>query len=217
MEYFYNLFRGCAVGAVAAGLIFELRMHTVLPEKRTIRLFPIRCTDSGRGTKNLIYDNYDTTVNETDGMDLELPELRIRRLELKTKPQANSYCTPDSSNFPSVDSLLFSKPPDSTRPILLMFRMTRSLTHDTKVSALKNVDGLGLSSDVRRYYVAVTPWNVHTQINVPMAYFTPAKNLKKAMESPNEVFPVFHHPVLPTDLFPKRGLQRAILDDETAM
>ena len=98
-----------------------------------------------------------------------------------------------------------------------MFQMTRSLTHDAKVSGLKNVDGLGLSSDVRRYYVAVTPWNVHTETKVPMAYFTPANNLKEAMESPNEVFPVFHYPVLPTDLFPKRGLQKAILDDETAM
>ena len=48
MEHFYNRFVGNATGATAAGLIFELRMHAILLEIQTIRLYPIRC-DPRRG------------------------------------------------------------------------------------------------------------------------------------------------------------------------
>ena len=39
MEEFYDLFRGSTIGGAAAGLIFKGRMHTVLLEKQTLRLY----------------------------------------------------------------------------------------------------------------------------------------------------------------------------------
>ena len=70
-------------------------------------LFPILCDESGRGTKNLIYDNCDVTVNKTDGMDLELPELQLRPLKLRAEPPTNSHCTPNSPNFPALTRCSF--------------------------------------------------------------------------------------------------------------
>ena len=201
MEHFYNLFVGSATGTTAAGLIFELRMHTILPEIRTIRLFPIHCVDPKKGTVNFIYDDHEATKGRTNEQKFELPELRSDSLGKKTELQANTYYTPDSATFPTFDSLLFFTPLGDSPPILLMLQMTRAQKHDAKVTGL---DYVAKFENVRKYYVAVTPDDVFTKISIPKVHFV-GKKAKDMMASPNEVFPVFHFPVSKQVLFPKRG------------
>ena len=202
MEYFYNEFRENTTGATAAELIFKLRMHTILSEIRTLRLYPICCSDTKKGKVHFIYDDYEATDNQTNEQKFELPKLRPDSLGKKTKLRTNTYYTPDSANFPTFDSLLFFNPLDNSPPILLMLQMTQAEKLDAKANGLDYVDKFDFPQNVRKYYVAVTPDDISTKISIPVGYFTDEK--AKVMASPNEVFPVFHFPVSKEVLFPKR-------------
>jgi len=174
----------------------------VLLERKIIRFFPIICKRSG--PKNLIYDTY-----ESSGTEFPLPELQLLRLEKGIRPDENSYCVPDFSNFPTVDSLLFFNPLDNSSPILLMIQMTRAQAHDTKVEGLRNIDKLGFPSEVRRYHVVVTPKGISPKITVPLEYF--GTKVEEVKRTPNEAFPVFHCPVSREELFPVDRLNSFIL------
>ena len=202
LEHLYDLFRGNTAGATSAGKIFELRMHMVLPEIRTLRLYPIRC--NGKGKVNFIYDDYKATKNKANELKFELPELRSDSLGEQTELQKNTYYTPDSTNFPTFDSFLFFNPLDNSPPTLLMLQMTVAQKHDAKVGGLDYVDESNFPQNVRKYYVAVTPDDISTKISFPMGNFS-TKEVEQMKKSPNEVFPGFHFPVSKKVLFPKRG------------
>lgn len=148
---------------------------------------PVRCKKPAKLAKNLVFDNYDATMEQTGGKEFKLPELQRRPLVLRTRPQRNSYCVPDSSNFPSVDSLLYFNSPNNSSPTLLMLQMTRAKKHDVKVEGLHHIEELGIPPGVRKHYVVITPNDVFTKITLPLAYFS-GSSLTKVMKSPNEVF-----------------------------
>jgi len=60
MSYLYRLFRYNEITAVAAGWIFESRMHQLLREEQTIRLFPI--AQAVPGSANFI-SNFTNVLN----------------------------------------------------------------------------------------------------------------------------------------------------------
>jgi len=203
MEYFYDLFQGSTVtsASAAAGWIFELRMHELLLGKRRLQLFPIRCADVGK--VNLIYSNYTATKERKGQVEFELKKLRKSPFE--TILQANHYYCFDSCNFPTVDSLLLIYPPGEASPILLMSKIISSWSrHDVEVGGLHEVDGLQLPSNVRKYYVVVTPKGIQPTITVPVEYF-PRTKRGEVVGSPDVVLPVFHFPVPRRKLFPSRG------------
>ena len=202
MEELYDLFRKSTIGGAAAGLIFEERMNVVLLGKRTLRLYPVHCGDVNRGPKSLIYDKYTATVNRIEEIEFELPELQLFRFTLENKPRAYGYYIPESSNSPGLDSLLFFDTLDNSPPILLMFQVTHNETHNVKASGLFDVDKLGFPSNVRKYYVVVSPVSVLPKISVPMEYF--GDKLETVKQAPNREFPVYHYPVLRKELFPSR-------------
>ena len=207
MEYIYDLLRGSKIGAAAAGLVFERRMHAILPKKTSLLLYPICCANPARGRTNLIFDDYKNTVERTDGKEYRLPDLQLRFLETgTTKLQEDTYHTPKSLNFPTVDSLLFFNPldPPDKSPVLFMCQMTQAQTHDVKVKGLQHINNLDLPKNVRKFYVAVTPDDTFTRLTVPLEYFAPATKKREAKRLPNEVFPVLHYPVPRKDMFPQR-------------
>jgi len=194
MEYFYDLFQGSVVTYAAAGWIFEFRMHDLLLEKRILRLFPIHCANIGK--VNFIYSDYTATEERKDQVELELPELDESCLG-DTIPQANCYYYPDSLNFPGIDSLLLIHPPSKATPVLLVFKITRSMSrHYVKAGSLRNIDRLDLPKNVHKYYVAVTPEGIQPNITIP---FPQGAEQKEAIDA---VFPVFHCPVPGRELFP---------------
>ena len=202
MEELYDLFRKSTIGGAAAGLIFEGRMHVILMKRRTLRLYPVLCDDANKGTKNLIYT---ATTNRTEETEFELPESQLFRFTLENKPRAHGYYIPESSDFPGLDSLLFFDTLDNSPPILLMFKITHNETNNAKASGLLNVDKLGFPSDVRKYYVVVSPDSIFPEVTVPMEYF--GDELEMVKQAPNRKFPTYHYPIPRCELFPKESLK----------
>ena len=198
VEYLYDLLRGSTTGAAAAQLIFEHRMHVVLSEKQSLFLHPIRCTDSTTVKETLIYNIYDTT-----GQKFKLPDLKLRSLETGTNPQEDTYYIPKSPDFPSINSLLFFNPLDNSPPILFIFQMTQARTHDVKVEGLRSIDGLDFPKNVRKYYVMVTRDDAFPKVAVPIEYFPCGGKWERAVDSPDEAFPVLRYSVPRKVLFPQ--------------
>ena len=80
------------------------------------------------------------------------------------------YYRLQATNSDLVSSLLLLHPPDEPSPILLMFWIAWNETgHVVSVYDLRRIDGLDLSPDTRKCYVAVTPHNVRPETRVPEA------------------------------------------------
>ncbi|KAF9647700.1 hypothetical protein BDM02DRAFT_3129593 [Thelephora ganbajun] len=195
MAYFHDLFLASPVTAVTAGWLFELRMHQLLANQRTIRLFPILgCHDQ----VDLIYNDYTASEERKDPANVQLTASEERDLLEGAQLQKDRYYRPKITNFPAIDSLLLVHPPGEPSPILLMFQITRNKQdHDANVRGLDKVKNMGLPPDACRYYVVVTPEGVQPKIMVSMEYF--GENIRQIL--PDEVFPVFHYPVREKEMF----------------
>ena len=147
---------------------------------------------------NLVYNNYSATEEREGQVELEPPDMYSYPLEEEIGPEENCYYRLD---FPTIDSLLLIYPPDGTPPILLMFQITWS-GRDAKVDDLRRIDGLQLPSNVRKYYVAVTPEGIHRLPTSGALGKILCRDLYLRLESPDVVFPIFDYPVPESELFP---------------
>jgi hypothetical protein len=204
--HLYDIFQANPIGAPAAGRLFELRMHQVLMQAQAIQVFPIR----GRRAKgNLIYTNCAASEERQNPMNLQLAESAEHSLVEAGVLETNCYYRLGSKTFPTIDSLLLIHPPNEPSPILLMLRITLSRTeHDVNEKGLGKVNDLQLPSGTRRYYVVVTPEDIHPKITVPMKYFQDEEQqVTSGHEDGDEdmladsLFPVFHYPVRMKELF----------------
>jgi len=190
MERFYNLFTGTPGTTVSAGWLFEARMHQLLTGETTIRMFPIH---GHRAKKNFIYSDYTASLTQnnpqsfqwTSSEQYSLPEDDLDELH------TGRYYRPDSTSFPTIDSLLLIRPPDRSQPVLLMFQITRNKTvHDVNPIGLRKIDTLNFPSNAARYYVVVTPERIFPKITIPMEHFE-----GQPQGSPDRLFTVYHYPV----------------------
>jgi len=101
------------------------------------------------------------------------------------------------SNFSSICSLLFLNPLDNTQPA----HVSDDVEFETRCEGGSSLGCLQALFDGH-------PWHIRTQMKA---------SWEEPMKSPNKALPLFHYPVLRTDLFPQRGLQKAVLEDETVM
>jgi len=189
MEYFYNLFTGSPGTSVSAGWLFEARMHQLLARENTIQMFHIH---GHRAKKNLIYSDYTASLGRNNPRSLQWTSSDHYTLpkDHTVELQEGHYYRPDSTSFPTIDSLLLFRPPGGSPPILLMFQITRNKAeHDVNPRGLREINTLNFPSDAHRYYVVVTPEGVRPKITVPMEHF------KGQQGSPDELFTVYHYPV----------------------
>ena len=196
MEYLYGLFRASPITAAAAGWIFELRIHQLLLRHQTIQLFRIH---GRRAAPDFIYEGYPVPGKGVKPTVLHLPESDEHPLVEGDRLHMNHYYRLNSSDFPATDSMLLIHPPGEPSPILLMFQMTRNKReHDVDEEGLCKIDDFRLPRRTRRYYVVVSPEGTQPQIKVPPACF---EGRGQRDMSPDELFPVFHHPVRMNALF----------------
>ena len=168
MQDFHDLFVASPITATSAGWVFELRMHQLLRKARTVQLFPIR---GHRADVNFIYQDYTASKKKIDPTDLQLVDSEEHDIAKGAKLKMGHYYRPKAVNFPAIDSLLLIHPLGEPSPILLMFQVTlNKKTHDAKLSGLRKIDELDLPSDVRKYYIAVTPEGIWPKITVPISY-----------------------------------------------
>ena len=191
-EYYYDIFQqGGSVTASAAGWIFEFRMHQLLTQGYHINLFPLR--NPNNGTKNYIYSDYGDSHAKRNEMKLRLPASSEFPLAKGIELQVGCYYRLEAKKFPTIDALLLirlDRPFKNPLPILLMFQITRNRSgHDVTAAGLDMIDTLTLPPNTRRYYVAVTPFNIEPPIQVPKGRF-------KGVYA-------FHHPVPQSTLFPR--------------
>ena len=197
MVDFYNLFLADSIAVVE--WLFQLRIHQLLAGQRTIRLFPIHGRHEG---VNLVYDDYTASEAGSNPTNLRLTNSEELALVEKTKLKKGCYYRPKSADFPAIDSLRLVRPRDEPSPILLMFQIARNQRdQDANMDGLFKIDGLGLPSNARRYYVVVTVGDTQPKITVPMRYFEGGTRRRGSRRSPDEVFPVFHYPLRKEELF----------------
>ena len=192
MADFYNLFLASEVTAVAAGWVFELRMHQLLVKKQTITLYPVH---GHYATTNLRYNDYTSTKEKQDPLILNLAQSKELPLIEGSTLQHNCYYRPKSPNFPTIDSLLLTG--KKSTPILLMLQMTRNNNeHDVNQKGLDAISKLGIE-EAQRYYVVVTPEGIHPTITAAMEDFPGVQQREPA----DELFPVYHYSVPLEKLF----------------
>ncbi|KAF9779874.1 hypothetical protein BJ322DRAFT_347597 [Thelephora terrestris] len=138
IKHFYDLFSPTSITAAAAGWIFELRMHQLLPTKQTIKLSAI----SGHSAqRNFRFDLYNQS-NDPTVLDLPASDTQELNDEI-AKLEENCYYRPKSTNYPAIDSLLLIQSQQSH--ILLMFQFTRAQkSHDANLRVLQSLDRLQL-------------------------------------------------------------------------
>ena len=167
MEYPYNLFRSSSGSASAAGWVFELRMHQLLRQGDSIQLFPIGRRSS---ESNSFYDDYTASEQGRDQEVLQLTASEYHPLNEEVRLRFGHYYRPQTTNFPTIDSLFLIHPPGEPSPTLLMFQITRNKTeHDVNEGGLCRIEKMKLPKNIRRYYVLVTPHNIQPKIKAPPA------------------------------------------------
>ena len=190
--FFYSLFQHSPDFAAAAGWIFEFRMHQLLQEGGPIELFPIV---GARANTNFAWKDYKATVNGKNPMFLQLPPSEESPLVEQAELDVGHYYRPQANNFPAIDSLLLIHPPNES-PILLMFQMTRDKDgHGINKCGLIKVDAFNLPPNTRKYYVVVTPYDIHPKIMASLSYLED--------EDSGQAFSVFHYPVHEDAIFDK--------------
>jgi len=145
-------------------------MHRLLRRGRTIQVSRIR---GHRGDSNFIYSDYgpgDKRKRE-DSESFELPPSEDHPLRENKKLEVGRYYRPESTTFSTIDSLFFIQPPDEPTPVLLMFHfLCNESQHDAEERGLRDVDGLEIPLEARKYYIAVTPEGLRLKITVPFSY-----------------------------------------------
>jgi len=169
IAHFYNLFKATPGAKVAAGWLFEARMHQLLVRDTTIRLFPIH---HRRAPVNFIYDNYAFSTNPMNQENFQLAwsEQHVLPEDGSVELQEGYCYRPTSDNFPTIDSLLLLHPTGDPSPTL-MFQITRAETHNVNPKGLDKVDGLWFPLNTRKILVVVTPEDVRPKLTVPKKYF----------------------------------------------
>jgi len=154
IAHFYDPFKATPGAKVAAGWLFEARMHQFLARDTTIRLFPIR---HRRAPVNLIYGNYASSTNPMNQENFQLAwsEQHVLPEDGSVELQEGCYYRPTPDNFPTIDSLLLH-PTGDPSPTFLMFQIT---------------DGLWFPSNTRKILVVVTPEDVRPKLTIPKKYF----------------------------------------------
>lgn len=166
VAHFYTLFVAIPGTKIAAGWLFEARMHELLAKDTTIRLFPIRHRTA---RVNIVSDNYDSYNNPVNPENFQLAwsEQHVLPEDDSVKLREGYYYRPASDTFPTIDSLLLLHRTGDTSPTLLMFQITRAEKHDVNPKGLDKVDGLSFPLDTRKFFVVVTPGDVRPTITVP--------------------------------------------------
>ena len=196
MKYYYDLFRTGTTTAADAGWVFEFRMHQLLTRQQTIRLFPI--TQDLLGPKNSIYKGYPGE----NPIDLQLTGSDEHPLVEGDHLHTDHYYRPKPTSFPTINSLLLIRPPDSP-PTLLAFQIARNIKAiHVDEDGLCRIDNLDLPPHTRKYYVVATPEDVQPEIKVPMACFRIEDGTPQNFP-PRKVFSLFHYPVRMDALFPR--------------
>ena len=187
---FYEIFVEHSFMAVSAGWIFEFRVHYLLRQGRTIKLFPVRVAGCGA---NQYYCDYAATDNPESGesQSFELPQSEEHILRKGATLTTGRYYRPQSSAFPTIDALFFFEPAGSSHPILLMFQITHNrASHGVKEEGLHEVKKLKFPKNTKIYYVAVTPEDLRPTITLDT-------NLLGGMDR----FLVYHYPIDRKGLF----------------
>jgi len=197
MKRFYDLFRSSPVSASAAGWVFELRMHQLLRQGNSIQLFPVGRRGSA-SKLNYFYCNYTASEQGKDQKVFQLSASEEHLLNEEVQLRVGHYYRPQTSNFPTIDSLFLVHPPGGPSPILLMFQMTRNKKeHDVNEGGLCRIEAMDLPRNTRKYYVLVTPRDIQPKIKAPKVYLKAGRKSRKF----DKDFQVFHLPVDPDTLF----------------
>ena len=220
MQDFHDLFVASPITATSAGWVFELRMHQLLRKAQTLQLFPVR----GRcANADFVYKDYTASKKKINPTDIQLVDSEEHDLAKGVELEEGRYYRPKAITFSAIDSLLLIHPPGEPSPILLMFRVTRNKqTRDAKLlSGLRKIDELNLPSDVRKYYIMITPKGIWPKISVPINYFDGGQDegededeeedegeeeedeeMDQDVEMPpDDQFQVLHYPVRLDELF----------------
>ena len=146
MRYQYNVLRLSPDTTPAANWAFELRMHDLLRRGNPIRL------------------TY---------QDLQLPQSEERPLDKGGRVCIGRYYRLQATDASTINSLFFFNPPGKSSPILLAFQITRDEECHINEETLRRIDGLDLSphTNVRKFFVVVTPDDIQPKIEVPNALF----------------------------------------------
>ena len=197
MVNLYYLFQSVGFTGSAAGWAFESLMHHSLRKGLTIQLSSIQ----SHSTKdNIHYDNYTASISGTNPWMFQLPVSDEHDLQEGAKLVVGHYYRPQSSNFPTIDSLFLIRPSRWSFPVLLMFWIAQNRDGcDVNTVTLERVAGLQLPRGTQKYYVVVTPEDIKPDIRVPKAYFTDRELRKKKLD---KIFPVFHFRVVVESVLP---------------
>ena len=201
MRCLYDVFRRVPLpyedphSTTAARWIFESRIHQLLVKRQEIQLFRVR---GHRVEANLVYDDYTTSADEDDSITLCLTESEAHDLAWETgQLRENWYYQFKPNSFPAVNSMLLLK--HNQEPVLLVFKIACDKSdRDSTVHGLREIDDLGLASDVSRCYVVVAPEGIEPTITVPMEYL---KDEGLVDPLADRGFGVFHRPVSMSTLF----------------
>ena len=180
MAHLYEIFRiGPSITmTIAAGWIFESRIHQLLTRRKIIRLFPIFGRRVG---KNPTYDYYAAS---------QLAESEQHLLSEGDALEEGHYYRPGSADFPGIDSLLLVHPPGELLSILLIFRITWDRgEHGVSADSLRKIDDLELPSNAHRCYVIPTPEDILPKVMVSMEQFWAERRWLL-----HDAFPVFYYP-----------------------
>jgi hypothetical protein len=100
----------------AAGWVFELRTHQVFTKEQTIQVFPLR---GCRAKVNLVYDNYTSSKERQNLMNLRLTEstehplVEADLLKQTATTAQNPTASPESTRC-SLSTFLMSHSPSSS-------------------------------------------------------------------------------------------------------
>jgi len=170
-------------------MIYESQVHRLLQEERVIDLFPVCFVSVDRG-ENIIYKDYSATDNATIGKSFTLPGSKGFYFDKPpTSLEVGTYYHPQSTNCPTIDSLLLVQPTPQEPPILLVFQITTSKGEcEASKIDLDMVDKLA-AADTEKHLVVVTPKGVQPKITVPRGYLTDGFLDGR---NPDVAFPVYH-------------------------
>lgn len=144
-------------------MIYESRVHRLLQEERHIDLFPICSVPVDR--ENIIHKDYSATDSTMIGKSFTLPKSKGFCFDKPpTSLEVGTYCHPQSTNYPTIDSLLLVQPTPQEPPILLVFQITTSKDErEANETGLDMVDKLA-AADTENHLVVVTPKGVQPKI-----------------------------------------------------